>query len=459
MDFFSLPDEFTAGMQALLGPEFPEYIDTFSRPKACGLRVNTGKITPEEFQRLSGEKLEAVPWAANGFYYCPEWAAAKDPYHYAGLYYLQEPSAMAPAALLPVTPGEKVLDLCAAPGGKATELGAKLKGSGLLFANDASNSRAKALLKNLERFGIPNICVTSETPENLAHALPGFFDKILVDAPCSGEGMFRREPDMVKDWTRRGPEFYRPVQARILDQAVSMLKPGGYLMYSTCTFSLLENEEQISGFLSRFPDMELEALPVFPGFSEGVGLPGTLRLFPHKIKGEGHFLALLHKKDGDREDRPKEKRLKGSKNTAVKKASPPRLEGLMKFQKDLEVAFDPERLCMIEDRLYYLPESFPGQAKLRYLRTGLLLGECKSGRFEPSQALAMALRGDAFKRTICFSHDGQRAVRYLKGESILPGGHEEDGWNLVCVDGFPLGWARKTGNVIKNKYCPGWRFQ
>ena len=292
-----LPQEFLREMEELLGhKEFTEYLDSFKKERSHALRVNDAKLSPQAFIQRCRQKLTPVPWISNGFFYEEGWEAAKDPDYAAGLYYLQEASAMTPASLLPVSPGDRVLDLCAAPGGKATELGVKLKGKGLLFANDISNSRAMALLKNLELFGIPNICVSSESPGRLAKVLPEFFDKILVDAPCSGEGMFFREPAMVKDWKERGPAYYQPIQKEIVGQAVRMLKPGGLLLYSTCTFSKAEDEDVIASVLADAPKMELVPLSLFPGASDGFGLSGVLRLFPHKIRGEGHFIALLRKR-------------------------------------------------------------------------------------------------------------------------------------------------------------------
>ena len=232
-------------MKAILGEEYDDFLAGFEKPRHYGLRVNTAKITVEEFKELVPFHLTQIPWVENGFYYEEEDAPTRHPYYYAGLYYLQEPSAMAPAALLPVDPGDRVLDLCAAPGGKSTELGARLKGQGLLVSNDISNSRAKALLKNLELAGVSNLCVTSETPEKLADVFGPFFDKILVDAPCSGEGMFRKDPDLIKSWQEHGPSYYAPIQRQILSQAVRMLKPGGYLLYSTCTFAACEDEDTV----------------------------------------------------------------------------------------------------------------------------------------------------------------------------------------------------------------------
>lgn len=236
-DVKQLPEAFLKEMEQLLGDEYEAYIKSYEEAWKPGLRVNTLKIMPEEFKNLSHLELTPVDWTEKGFYYEDTERPARHPFYYAGLYYLQEPSAMAPAAVLPVEPGDKVLDVCAAPGGKSTELAAKLQGKGMLVSNDISYSRARALLKNLELAGAENISVLSEEPGKLAAVWPEFFDKILVDAPCSGEGMFRREEDMVKDWVSRGPSYYSSIQREILEQAVAMLKPGGMMLYSTCTFS------------------------------------------------------------------------------------------------------------------------------------------------------------------------------------------------------------------------------
>ena len=241
-----LPLEYVEKMKALLGEtEFAAYLDSFVEGRFYGLRANTLKITPEALQEKGIFGLKPIPWCASGFYYDGEERPAKHPYYHAGLYYLQEPSAMSPAAILPIEEGDFVLDLCAAPGGKTTQLGARLQGSGLLVANDISAGRAKTLLKNVELAGIRNAVVLSETPERIAQRLPLFFDKILVDAPCSGEGMFRKEPDMVKSWNQEMLDFCRTEQAKILEACAPMLKPGGMLLYSTCTFSPEENEKSI----------------------------------------------------------------------------------------------------------------------------------------------------------------------------------------------------------------------
>lgn len=486
-----LPEAYQESMKALLGVEYELYLESFQHPSSRGLRVNTRKWTQEEC--VSGicrngicDGLTPVPWIPNGFFYEEGPRLSKNPYYYAGLYYLQEPSAMTPASVLPVNPGDRVLDLCAAPGGKSTELGVKLEGEGLLFANDISNSRAKALLKNLELFGIPNICVTSESPEKLASAYPEYFDKILVDAPCSGEGMFRRDPDMAKNWIKKGPEYYGPVQREILEQALEMLKPGGELVYSTCTFSRTENEEVILKALGRHKEMELVPLLKFEGACDGIGLPGCIRLFPHKIRGEGHFLAMMRKKkSGEAEKRQEagEMPKAAAGNKAGEKGKTEAVAGgrkeclsedgsrrmpqpllknreFMEFMEKVPESYEPGRFFVLQDSVYYLPEKFTPRAGLRYLRTGLLAGSIRNGRFEPSQALAMTLSQDTFPDSISFSWEDERVIRYLKGETIVLTEREgaRKGWCLVCVDGYALGFAKGAGMTLKNKYYPGWRW-
>ena len=473
-----LPSAFLAEMEKLLGEEYPAYLESFEQPAASGIRLNTGRVDAEEWSRRSPFSGEPVPWTENGFYVSEADRPARDPYYYAGLYYIQEPSAMTPAALLPVEPGDRVLDLCAAPGGKSTELGAKLRGTGLLFANDISNSRAKALLKNLELFGLPGICVSSEDPEKLAARMPEYFDKILVDAPCSGEGMFRRDESMIRDWVTKGPAWYAPIQGRLIRQAADMLRPGGVMVYSTCTFSPREDEETVRGLLEERPEMELVPIPLFPGAADGFGLSGCLRLFPHRLRGEGHFVAMLRKKGEKGESAP------GNRGGKSKRGDRIALDGEAEKLFDVlleilacslgrlsggkpSVSTLRERLYARDGAVYLLPEEIPDLGGIRFLRTGLLLGETKKGRFEPSQPLAMVLDPKAVPavagsavRVLDLDRGDQRVIRYLKGETILlDPGENARGWILVCVDGFPLGWARGNGGSLKNKYYPGWRWQ
>ena len=466
-DVRQLPEAFLLKMQELLGEEFGQYLESFKEEWKPGLRVNTLKLSPGELAELVPWNLEPVPWADNGFYYDGTLDGevlrpSKHPAYYAGLYYLQEPSAMTPAAMLPVVPGDRVLDLCAAPGGKSTELASKLKGRGMLVSNDISYSRARALLKNLELAGAANICVTSEAPEKLAGVWPEFFDKILVDAPCSGEGMFRRDEDMVKDWNEKGPEYYVPIQRQILSQAAAMLRPGGYMLYSTCTFSVEEDEGNVAYVLEEFPQMQLCCLDLdkVPGACGGFGLSGCMRLFPYRLKGEGHFLALMRKKGGD--DGGKEILPPMDSGTARKRVRAVEKEKeLDAFLRQSGAEWDYGRIVIHQDNVYYLPEGLAWNLPLRFLRTGLFLGELKKGRFEPSQALAMSMKAGQFPNTVSFPAGDSRVLRYLKGETISLEGDEGlvKGWCLAAMEGFPLGWAKGTGMSLKNKYYPGWRWQ
>lgn len=456
-----LPETFLEEMKEMLGKEYEAYLDSFKRPSCRGLRVNTLKWTAGECQKRVPAKLTPVPWILNGFFYEEEERLSKDPYYFAGLYYLQEPSAMTPASLLPVEPGDRVLDLCAAPGGKSTELGARLQGSGLLFSNDISSSRAKALLKNLELFGISNVCVTSETPQKLRAAYPEYFDKILVDAPCSGEGMFRKNPAMAKDWLKKGPAYYAEIQKEILEQAVAMLRPGGTLLYSTCTFSRQEDEEVILTTLAGHEEMEMVLLPLFEGAVDGFGLSGCLRLFPHRILGEGHFMAMMRKK-GRKEESEEvclSKKDRG-KGLDWKRVDLEKETELREFLKEINRDYCPERLFVTDSQVYYLPEDFCFVPGLHYLRTGLFLGTLKKGRFEPSQALAMTLGAETFSNSLSFSYGDERVIRYLKGETLSLREEEsgKKGWSLVCVDGFGLGFGKRMGLTLKNKYYSGWRW-
>lgn len=466
----SLPDTFEKKMKDLLGDEYPAYLRCYDEPRYYGLRVNTAKISAAEFQKIAPWPLKKVPWISNGFYYDGDrYAPAKHPYYAAGLYYLQEPSAMTPADRLPVFPGERVLDLCAAPGGKATELASRLQGSGVLVANDISSSRAKGLLKNLELFGTKNMLVVSEEPGKLAGYFPAYFDKILIDAPCSGEGMFRKDRKMVKAWEEHGPEYFSRLQRSIILQAASMLRPGGMLLYSTCTFDPLENEQTIEYLLEHCPEFTICEMDGYSGFCTGrpeytkehrEDLKKTVRIFPHKMQGEGHYLALLKKSESDiaAEDEQKAKRRGSGNELRTRKKIPEELEA---FLQEITWEIDQGRLDFREDRVYYMPEDLPDLSGIHFLRSGLLLGELKKNRFEPSQALAMCLKKEEYPRILDFSASDIRVIRYLRGETldvediVHP---KEKGWYLICVDGFPLGFGKLANQTIKNKYLPGWRW-
>lgn len=450
-----LPQLFVDKMKSLLGEEYSDYESCLHRPKQNGIRVNTAKISVKEFQKIAPFEIEPVPWTENGFFVGAKEQPAKHPFYHAGLYYIQEPSAMAPAAFLPVEPGDKVLDLCAAPGGKSTELGARLKGEGLLVSNDISITRTKALLKNLEMFGIKNSVIMSEEPKNLVPVFHEYFDKVLVDAPCSGEGMFRKGSNEIKNWAEYGIEPYVKIQREIILDAVKMLKPGGYLLYSTCTFSPEEDEQLVEYLLQREPALSLADMPEAEGFDRGhpewtktglMDVTKCIRLWPHKIKGEGHFLALL-KKDGETAD------CRESKNSVCAEIS----REAEKFLSECRMDLDKNRMKEHKGRLILMPEGLPDLGRLRVLRHGLLLGEMKKRRFDPSQVLAMALSGDGYARTLDLSLSDERLMKYLKCETILAD-EKEDGMYLVTVQGYPLGWGKLSKGRMKNKYAPSWRW-
>lgn len=371
---------------------------------------------------------------------------------------------MTPASCLPVTPGENILDLCAAPGGKATALGAMLNGSGLLVANDISSSRTRALLRNIELFGIANAFVTNETPTHLKNRFPEFFHKILLDAPCSGEGMFRKEDAIARDWTPEKSDELSVLQKELILQAADMLRPGGQLLYSTCTFAPKEDEGVVSYLLENRPDMKLMELPAYEGFAPGVpawgnddpALSRCVHLFPHKMQGEGHFMALFCKEG--RTD------LIGQFSYA--KPNPDTRKWLELFFQEIGLKtlggqpFDWNRVETRKDKVYYLPPVTGDFRGLTFLRNGLYLGDLKKNRFEPSEPFALALRKDDTDGIISLSVNDQRLTRYLKGETLnIEQGEaaHTKGWHLLCVEGYPLGFGKLVGNTFKNKYPAGWR--
>jgi NOL1/NOP2/sun family putative RNA methylase len=456
-----LPESFVNRMKEILGDEYDAYIKSYENQRMYGLRVNTNKISTKEFEKICPFEIHKIPWISNGYYYNGNEHPAKHPYYYAGLYYLQEPSAMTPASRLEVKPGDIVLDMCAAPGGKATELGTKLKGEGLLVANDISNSRAKALLKNIELFGIANVFVVNETPDKLLTYFEEYFDKILIDAPCSGEGMFRKDPSIISSWERNGPEFYAKIQRDILVQAEKMLKPDGLLLYSTCTFSPEENEGTIQYLLDNNDQFELIELEDYEGFRKGrpklingcEELSKCVRIWPHKMEAEGHFMALLHKKGEAQANDVNYGHYK-----IVKSESDILEEFLKSIQKDMDRNF----IDIKGQRVFYVSKYMKNLKGIRFLRSGLYLGEIKKNRFEPSQALALALKATEFDSVVNIPVEDNRIIKYLKGETLDVSDikvNRKSGWQLVCVDHYPLGWGKLSNGVLKNKYNASWRWQ
>ena len=477
-----LPEEFAEKMKQILGEEYEAFEAGYDMPRQYGLRVNTLKISPEKFERIAPFHLTKIPWIENGYYYEEEDMPSRHPYYYAGLYYLQEPSAMTPASRLPVFPGEKVLDLCAAPGGKATELGARLQGRGLLAANDISASRAKALLKNIEVFGIANSFIMNEVPADVSERFEGFFDKILVDAPCSGEGMFRKEPEVMKAWDKGKPEACAKIQKDIILQAARMLRPGGMMLYSTCTFSPEENEQVIQHLLDSREDFRLAEIEGYEGFSQGrpdlaggnEELRKCVRIWPHKMQGEGHFLALLQK-DGEgagnlaAPDGPSSQAMGAEAlNSAAGSLKPARnitkadKAVLEEFFQDVYMEIEWSRVEIRKSQVYYVPEGLGEQRGVTFLRNGLYLGEIKKDRFEPSQSFAMAMHKAEYRAVLNFPWTDSRVAKYLKGETVTVDDmpiKRQRGWQLICVNGYPLGWGKLVNGLLKNKYLSAWRMR
>ena len=462
-------------MRALLGAEADDFFAALERSPALGLRVNPLKLRPEHFERITPWALESVPWSTFGFRVAESARPGKHPYHAAGLYYLQEPSAMAVVEALDVRPGQRVLDLAAAPGGKSTQIAGYLAGEGLLVANEVESSRIKPLGENLERWGARNAVITNETPERLADHFGAFFDRVLLDAPCSGEGMFRKNPGARDEWSVEHVAGCAARQARILEQAARLVVPDGLLVYSTCTFAPEENEQRIATFLAEHPQWSLIQIPrrhgfvaARPAWAGDLAMPEltrAARLWPHRVAGEGHFLALLH--NGEQSERsplpsagidPNESRVQqrgGRRGDRVVDPGAAARSAWQAFEREsLTTSFPAERLSVHNDQVYLMPEHLPDLSGLRVVRSGLWLGTAKPGRFEPSHALALALLPDEARQTISLSFD--EAERYLRGETFANDG--PDGWVLIGVNGWPLGWGRRVGGVVKNFYPKGLRW-
>ena len=447
-----LPQAFQDKMKNLLGPSYDAYLASYDEPKYQGLRINTLKLTQEAWAALCPfEDLESVPWCQEGYYYTTS-KPTKHPYYYAGLYYIQEPSAMAPGAYIPIEEGDRVLDLCAAPGGKSTQVAAKLNHTGLLVSNDISTTRAKALVKNLENFGVRRMLVTSEDPTRLAKVWPNYFDKILIDAPCSGEGMFRKDEMAIKSWETHGIGYCMALQESILEAADTMLAAGGMILYSTCTFSPEENEGMLNAFMDKHPGYRVVPLAGVGGIEGGhpewcdadPSLSGALRLWPHKLKGEGHFVCLLQKQGANE---GKTKPIEGLKRIKDFKEAAAFISQHTKIDLD-------ETVLLHQDTLYLVPQEAPTTKGLRVMRSGMVLGVLKNKRFEPSHALAISYPKAMHQAPIELASE-EEALRYLKGETL----HKEasKGYHVVCYQGYPLGWVKCNNDMLKNQYPPSWR--
>ena len=427
-----LPEAFLNRIQQQLGDEYPAFLESLERPRAVALRFNPLKGECPSLPFVT----EPVPWEPMGFYYDPQFRPGLHPYHEAGVYYLQEASAMAPVQLLDPQPGENICDLCAAPGGKSTQIAGRMNGDGLLLCNEFNPKRAKILSRNIERMGLSNALVTNEHPQKLADRLAGFFDRVLIDAPCSGEGMFRKEEAAVTDWSQETVEMCARRQGEILHSGAQLVRPGGRLVYSTCTFAPEENELAIREFLENHPEFEPESVYA-PWFAPGEN--GSYRMWPHKLLGEGHFAAVLRKKFGE-EDALREE------------PGQPLPRVFADFAKEMNIRLPAGKALFFGQSLYWAPENLPELRGLKVMRPGLELGEIKKDRFEPGHALALWLKDCA--NTEDLLPDDPLMAKYMQGD-VIPSCKK--GWCLVRVGGYSLGWGKGDGNVLKNHYPKGLR--
>ncbi len=455
-----LPEEFLYRMKEMLGEEYDAFVKSYDQPKYQALRINHLKDAAERARERLPFLGESVPWAHGGYYYQEEDRPGQHPFHEAGVYYIQEPSAMAPVAALDAKPGERILDLCASPGGKSTQIADAMKGEGLLVCNEIHPQRARILSENIERMGIANGLVLNHEPAYLAERFEGYFDRILVDAPCSGEGMFRKNEEAFKEWSPENVRMCAERQKDILENAARMLREGGSMVYSTCTFAPAEDEGVILDFLSTHPEFHLEEIKLWDGMEPGRAeflkekgkealcgeIAKTVRLWPHKLKGEGHFMALL-KKTGEQTGRPP-----GAYGT--EKGVPDRECRQWQEFKQQYLKRALEGTCVtFGEQLYLVPEGCPSLKGLKVLRAGLHLGTVKKDRFEPAHALALFLKPEEV--SLYYDLDIAGAGEYLRGQTFQAQG--PGGWYLIGVEGYSLSFGKLAGGVMKNHYPKGLR--
>lgn len=478
---FVLPEAFAERMRRLLGSEYEAFAASYENERQYGLRRNPLKGSEEEFKRAIPFPLRKISWAREGYYYDAEFRPGRHVLHEAGAYYIQEPSAMAVAEALSPNPGERILDLCAAPGGKTTQIAGMMQGMGLLVSNEVMGERARVLSQNVERMGVSNCVVCSEKPECLSVRFPAFFDRVLVDAPCSGEGMFRKDEAARGEWSPETVAMCARRQALILEEAAKMVRPGGVLVYSTCTFSPEENEGTISAFLRTHEDYYIEETDfesVFsPGRGEWISAPAegighTLRLWPHLIQGEGHYVARLRRRGQGTQELAAEKQKQKDKlhslaeEKAVVESEVWKITGDKKLCKLTEgflreelgisgawMARHPGRITKFGEQVYLVPEGMISLDGIKVLRPGLHLLTEKKNRFEPAHALAGALSWKDTEKHSALTE--KEAAAYLRGESLGCG--EEKGWTALFYEGYALGFGKASGGQMKNHYPKGLR--
>jgi NOL1/NOP2/sun family putative RNA methylase len=460
------PQEFRYELDRLLGDQAPHFWKSvIDDPPISGLRVNTLKTETEYIKEQFPESLEPLSWAESGFQVINNANFSKHPFHSAGLYYLQEPSAMAPVSILDPQPGEWILDLCAAPGGKTTQILSMLKNQGVLMANDPNPKRIQALTRNIDRWGARNVIITCETPQKLANRFGPVFDKVLVDGPCSGEGTFRSSPRETRRWSPSFSQRCASIQDEILWQAGKLIRPGGVLVYSTCTFNHLENEGSVSRFLEKNPEYEIDPIPSSPGLSTGIltgetdpfELRSTVRIWPHLAPGEGHYIARMVKKNGETNGKRSIDRHGSEWDSEKKDLYREFYEKTLK-QTPGTTSINPDDHSLVCQgfQLYWVPQNSPSPHGLNVRRWGWLLGEFKTDRFIPSHTLASSLSGKDVQMVLEFSIGDSDLNAYLRGSQTTHSDrHADKNWFLVTVEGFSLGWGFFNQGRIKS-FLPGW---
>ena len=450
----NLPEKYKERMKTLLGEEYGKYVEALDEKPVRALRVNTDKISTEEFLKICPFPVEKMPYVENGFYFDFD-GVGNHPFHHAGMFYVQEPGAMAPAECIDVEPDWKILDMCAAPGGKSTQLKNKLGKDGLLVSNEIIPSRCKILTGNIERLGLENTVTTCMDSSKLARSFPATFDLIMVDAPCSGEGMFRKEEIAVSEWSEANVRKCAVRSREILENAVQCLKGDGYIVYATCTFSLEENEMLIDSFLGDHPEFELLEVNerVINSTSDGIFFEGCntpeisrcRRFYPHISKGEGQFMALLHCTAEYTESTKRKSEGKKEKTDPV----------VTDFLKSILTDYDTEAL-----RTYnFHPVLFGGDLCIKdglAFSCGVTIGEVKKNYIQPHHQFFMAM-GKYFKRKIDLTPDSAEIIRYLRGEEFDT--DCENGWAVVTVCGCTLGGVKVVSGKAKNHYPKGLRLK
>ncbi len=431
-------------MKALLGDEFEDFLKFYnsSGEHYRGLRVNTLKCSVPKLKNLLNFELKQSPFCDESFYIPDEVTSlGNNPLHHAGAFYIQEPSASSAVTMLDVREGDFVLDLCAAPGGKSTQIAAKLNSKGFLWSNEIVKNRANILLSNIERMGIRNATVSNAYPDVLCERLAGCFDKVLVDAPCSGEGMFRKDSTAESEWSDEHVKSCAERQLKILNSAKKALKDGGVMVYSTCTFSVEENEGVITRFLKENPDFILEDANV--GFGRPT-LDCARRIFPMD-GGEGHFAARL-RKSGELYNNSVTENIKRKTDNKI-----------LDFYDSLFIDRPfGENIEVIGDKIIILPQNYVPTEKLPVLRSGIILGQLVKNRIEPHHSAFMAARAEECVSKVDLDVNSAEIKAFLHGEEIAVDSSIK-GYTAVCVNGITTGFGKCSNGRLKNKYPKGLR--